>query len=60
MGLQQASKVENRGLVENVVQPTELGKSPQGQNLVQRFFPRRIAQRIPLLQQMIRNIVASA
>ncbi|AAW73275.1 unknown protein [Xanthomonas oryzae pv. oryzae KACC 10331] len=52
MGLQQAANVENRGLVGNVVQAAELGKTPQCRYLVQRFFHCRIAQRIPLLQQM--------
>ncbi len=52
MGFQQAAKVENRGLVGNIVQTAEPGKTAQGPDLVQRFFHRRIAQRIPLLQQM--------
>jgi len=50
--LQQPAEVEDRGLVRDVVQPAQAGKAAHHRHLVQRLFHARVAQRVPLLQEV--------
>lgn len=46
------AEVENRRLVRHLIQPADLGETAHRHRVVQGFFRRWIAQRIPLLQKV--------
>ncbi|AAW75732.1 unknown protein [Xanthomonas oryzae pv. oryzae KACC 10331] len=52
MPLQQMPEVENRRFIRHLVQPADLREAAHRHRVVQRFFRRGIAQRIPLLQKV--------